>query len=132
MTGIAGTQVYSIIHSCNISWEEATLRRKALPLLMEWDAACPHTQVNAMLQLSCCLTRHVIVAYFYWMYSGNCLCVSLAFAEYPSRYGILIVLLATHGPDRQSHGSCSEDSCSCLRVNFRVPDAVGVAPQDFC
>ncbi len=57
MTGIAGTQVYSIIHSCNISWEEATLRRKALPLLMEWDAACPHTQVNAMLQLSCCLTR---------------------------------------------------------------------------
>ena len=58
MTGGAGTQVYGVIHGCSISWEEATLRRKALPLLMEWDAARPHTQVSAILRLSCCLTRH--------------------------------------------------------------------------
>ena len=56
MTDTAGTQVYSIIHSCSISWEEATLRRKALPLLMEWDAARPHTQVNATLWLGFCLS----------------------------------------------------------------------------
>ena len=45
-TGIAGMQVYGVISSCRISWEEATLRRKALPLLMEWDATRPHTQVH--------------------------------------------------------------------------------------
>ncbi|CAL5220963.1 g3069 [Coccomyxa viridis] len=39
-------QVYGVIHGCSISWEEATLRRKALPLLMEWDAARPHTQAE--------------------------------------------------------------------------------------
>ena len=39
-------QMYSVISRSGIEWEEATLRRKAMPLLMEWDATQPHTQVS--------------------------------------------------------------------------------------
>ena len=41
-----GMQMYDVIRSSRISWEQATLRNKVMPLLMEWDATYPHTQVS--------------------------------------------------------------------------------------
>lgn len=58
-------QVYGIIRSSGISWEEATLRRKAMPLLMDWDATRPHTRVTAHhYPLRCCLTRPCVMTHF--------------------------------------------------------------------
>ena len=63
-SGFACMQVYRIIRSSGISWEEATLRRKAMPLLMDWDATRPHTQVHSSVTTCCCcLTRRAVITH---------------------------------------------------------------------
>ena len=39
-------QLHAVMRSAGIEWEEATLRGKAMSLLMEWDASRPHTEVR--------------------------------------------------------------------------------------
>ncbi len=48
-SGLGVLQSYSAISRSGIEWEQATLRGKIMPLLMEWDASRPHTQVRPLL-----------------------------------------------------------------------------------
>ena len=43
-------QLHNVMSRAGIEWEEATLRGKAMSLLMDWDASRPHTGVRPSCQ----------------------------------------------------------------------------------